>query len=188
MRARAALASRAVAALASRALAALALPALTAALAFPAASHAGEPPQWSTLLAQIRAEHPTVPQLGVEALRASLGPRTLLVDVREPAEFAVSHLPGARRTQRVDDVRAWLATGAYDRTVVYCSVGVRSSRFVRALQRAGVAGALNLEGSIFAWANAGLPLENASGATPLVHPYDASWGRLLDPAHRAPLP
>jgi rhodanese-related sulfurtransferase len=144
-------------------------------------------PSWPELLERIRREFPTVPQLGVRALHATLGPRTLLVDVREPAEFAVSRLPGARRTQRVDDVRAWLASGAYDRVVVYCSVGYRSSKFVRQLQRAGIAAGANLEGGGFAWANAGHPLENDAGATTQVHPFDASWGALLAPERRASL-
>jgi rhodanese-related sulfurtransferase len=142
---------------------------------------------WPALLARIRAQFPSVPQLGVEAFHADPGERALIVDVREPAEYAVSHLAGARQTQRVEDVRKWLAHGSYRRVVVYCSVGYRSSRFVEQLQRAGISNAVNLEGSIFAWVNAGYPVVNAAGPTPLVHPFDAKWGELLDPKHRAPV-
>jgi rhodanese-related sulfurtransferase len=161
--------------------------ALVAAAVLAVASAARGEPSWPELLARIRREFPAVPQLGVHELHSALGPRTLLVDVREPEEFAVSRLPGARQTQRIAEVRAWLAGGEYDRVVVYCSVGYRSAKFVRQLQRAGIANAANLEGSIFAWANAGYPVENDAGPTPLVHPFDASWGALLDPQRRAPL-
>jgi hypothetical protein len=44
----------------------------------------------------------------------------------------------------------------------------------------------NLDGSIFAWANEGRPLERNGQPAQLVHPYDALWGKLLDPARRAP--
>lgn len=142
---------------------------------------------WDRLLERIRSEFPNVPSIGILELRATRSADTLLVDVREPEEVAVSRLPGARATQRIEDVRAWLAHGKYQRVVVYCSVGYRSARFASALQRAGVANVLNLEGSIFAWVNAGHPVENALGPTTLVHPYDANWSRYLRPEHRAPL-
>ena len=76
-----------------------------------------------------------------------------------------------------------------DATVVtYCSVGYRSSRAAEQLARAGYANVANLEGSAFAWANEGRPLVDARGrATSVVHPYDANWGKLLEPRHRAPV-
>ena len=51
----------------------------------------------------------------------------------------------------------------------------------------------NLEGSIFAWANEDRPLvqgdgEGAGAPTSLVHPYDADWGNLVAPEHRADPP
>ncbi|MBM4383842.1 MAG: rhodanese-like domain-containing protein [Deltaproteobacteria bacterium] len=151
-----------------------------AAAALSIASAAQGEPTWRELLTGIRETFPGVPQIGARELRASVGPRTLIVDVREREEYDVSRLPGARWTQRVSDVRAWFSSGDYERVVVYCSVGYRSSKFVQELQRAGFAHAANLEGSIFAWANAGYPLENEDGPTSLVHPFDPRWGRLLD--------
>lgn len=46
---------------------------------------------------------------------------------------------------------------------------------------------MNLEGSIFAWANEGRPLVDDKGLATKVHPYDAKWGELLKPALRSPL-
>ncbi|MEM6491501.1 MAG: rhodanese-like domain-containing protein, partial [Pseudomonadota bacterium] len=66
--------------------------------------------------------------------------------------------------------------------IFYCSVGVRSSRMAERL--APVLGdarsVANLEGGVFAWHNQSRPLEDAQGATPFVHPYNRSWGRLVD--------
>jgi 3-mercaptopyruvate sulfurtransferase SseA len=67
--------------------------------------------------------------------------------------------------------------------VLYCSVGYRSSMAAEQLAKLGYTDVQNLEGSLFAWANAGHPLEGGDR----VHPYDAKWGELLDPRLRAPL-
>ena len=44
----------------------------------------------------------------------------------------------------------------------------------------GVTTAVNLEGSIFAWANEGLPVYRGETEVDEVHPFDDSWGTLLD--------
>jgi len=69
--------------------------------------------------------------------------------------------------------------------VFYCSVGERSSRMathVRDVAReAGAKEIYNLSGGIFAWHNDRLPLVSAPGRpTEFVHPFDATWGRLVD--------
>ena len=115
----------------------------------------------------------------------------VLLDARAPAEYATSHLPGARRVDPGADARALADTLAdVDRerpVVVYCSVGVRSARVARALREVGFQRVENLEGSVFRWANEGRPLVDADGRpAATVHPYDAVWGRLLRPERRAP--
>ena len=66
--------------------------------------------------------------------------------------------------------------------LLYCSVGYRSSRLADQLRRRGYSQAANLEGSLFAWANEGRPLVNAQGKAALrVHPYNETWGKLLNP-------
>lgn len=43
----------------------------------------------------------------------------------------------------------------------------------------------NLEGSIFKWVNENRPIIDSDGApTQFVHPYNAFFGKLLDPSHR----
>lgn len=130
--------------------------------------------------AGLKTKFPDVAQIsptGLEAMR----PRPVLLDVRTEKEFAVSHLPSAIRAKE-DPIRQLngMGVGFDDPIVVYCSVGYRSSVLAQQLQAAGFRNVRNLEGSIFAWAHAGLPLENADGATSGVHPYNLLWGRLLE--------
>lgn len=68
-----------------------------------------------------------------------------LIDVREPHEFAVAHLAGARLVPlgRIDEVTDGPVT-------VYCASGVRSARAVAALRARGVV-AVSLAGGIDRW-------------------------------------
>jgi len=135
--------------------------------------------------ADIVDDYPDVRHLDGAAL-ADRAPGALLFDVREADEFAVSHLAGARRLDPdmdADDFMAAYGGLIAGRDVVfYCSVGVRSWRMVERLgDRLGAAQSVwNLEGGVFAWHNASRPLANADGATDFVHPYNRSWGRLVD--------
>ncbi len=67
--------------------------------------------------------------------------------------------------------------------VFYCSVGVRSSRLAervaQGLKARGAVAVDDLAGGIFAWHGEARPLVDAKGPTDFVHPYDATWGRLL---------
>lgn len=138
----------------------------------------------------VRVRFPKVEMLSTEALGAWLQdgsrPAPLLLDVRTPKEFAVSHLPGA---QRVDpdasaaEVLPLLRKG--QPVVAYCSVGYRSSALVDRLRKAGVEKIYNLEGSIFEWANEGRPLQNNGRPVQKVHPYNTTFGRMLDSERRA---
>jgi rhodanese-related sulfurtransferase len=107
----------------------------------------------------------------------------LLLDVREKEEFAVSHLPGARWLSphaKESELKALAALGRP--LVLYCSVGIRSSKMVVRLQAHTGDGQLvyNLDGSLFRWANEKRMLHDVAGKkVAVVHPYDALWGRFL---------
>jgi len=120
-------------------------------------------------------------------LAAPSSQRPLLLDARTEAEFAVSHLEGARRIDPEHPDLAALGPPTNRRVVVYCSVGWRSAYIADVLQRAGYRRVFNLEGGIFGWANADRPVVDAHGPTHRVHPYDAVWGRLLRADLRSPL-
>ncbi|MFD2255386.1 rhodanese-like domain-containing protein [Luteolibacter algae] len=102
-----------------------------------------------------------------------------LLDIREPEEYAVSHLPGAIRCDPDASAEQILAKIDPERAVVvYCSVGYRSSALAERLG-SSVPQALNLEGSIFKWANEGRPLVKDNQPTTRVHPYNKKFGKML---------
>lgn len=103
-----------------------------------------------------------------------------LVDARSEEEFAVSHLAGARRIDPESSAAAMLSTFDPQRSVVvYCSAGYRGATLARRLQLSGRRDVWNLEGGIFAWANADYPLDQEGQAAPRVHPYSRIFSRLL---------
>ncbi len=65
--------------------------------------------------------------------------------------------------------------------MLYCSVGMRSSKAAATLVRSGRANVFNLQGSIFQWANEGRTLVANGRAVHVVHPYNERWGVLLNP-------
>jgi rhodanese-related sulfurtransferase len=89
-----------------------------------------------------------------EELRSALGEARppLLLDVREPMEFQLTHLPGAllipvgKLAERLGDI-----DGTRD-IVVYCHHGIRSAHATHLLRSAGFR-ARNLQGGISAWAD-----------------------------------
>jgi rhodanese-related sulfurtransferase len=100
--------------------------------------------------------------------------------VREPEEYAVSHLQGARPAPSKDEaLKALQRISSGQRIVLYCSVGYRSSELAQFLMKKGYTEVYNLQGSIFAWANEGRPVYRGKEWVKVVHPYDRIWGRLL---------
>jgi len=77
-----------------------------------------------------------------------------LIDVRQPEEYAVAKIPGAKliplgelmnRINELDPTRE---------TVIHCKTGIRSARAVEFLTHKGFSGSLkNLKGGITAWSN-----------------------------------
>jgi rhodanese-related sulfurtransferase len=98
-------------------------------------------------------------QVSVHDLKATLAAGTVLViDVREPHEYADGHVPGAEPMplmsvpQRVDELPT-------DRPVyVVCAVGGRSAQAAAFLAARGV-DAVNVDGGTRDWVAAGYPVE-----------------------------
>jgi rhodanese-related sulfurtransferase len=87
-----------------------------------------------------------------------LGGDALLLDVREPDEWAAGHIDGAVHIPmsglmaRVDEV-------PQDRdVVVVCKVGARSAQVTAFLRQRGWETVRSLEGGVIAWVEAGRPL------------------------------
>lgn len=97
---------------------------------------------------------------------------TILVDVRTPAEQAVSMLPGAI-TQEAFEAARELYQGKS--VVTYCTIGARSGDYAEELRQEGIE-VFNLKGSILSWTQAGLPLVDLDGKeTKRVHTYGRKW-------------
>ena len=85
-----------------------------------------------------------------------------LLDVREPQEWRVGHIaeavhiPMGQLNARIDELPR-------DRAIVaVCRSGNRSQVVTNALNRAGFT-AHNLEGGMYAWSHAGLPIVDDDG-------------------------
>jgi rhodanese-related sulfurtransferase len=95
-------------------------------------------------------------------------PATLVVDVREPAEYAEGHIPGALLVPRgVLEAKADLEYAAReprlaDRSqpiIVQCASAARSAMAAEVLQQMGFTNVRSLAGGIVAWKEKGLPIE-----------------------------
>ena len=137
---------------------------------------------WASLGSAIRSRYPEVRHITTSELASRIESQSqILLDVRTADEFAISHLPEAHHAPTDSAVRALLKGIEADRSiVVYCAVGYRSARTTDLLRRLGYVNAVNLEGSIFAWANEGRPNVRGQQRVNEVHPYNEHWGKLLD--------
>jgi len=145
-------------------------------------------PAWPAVFRQIKHDWPKVPQMTTTELARQLAlpqnARPVLIDVRSSDEFAVSHLLGAINAEPSTEISALLKKFPAERVVVlYCSVGIRSSKAADRLLAAGCTNVFNLQGSIFQWANEGRMVVSHGKPVTEVHPYNERWGRLLDPSH-----
>lgn len=131
----------------------------------------------------VEREFPDVHHMPMDSAAAWMATsRPLVFDVREADEFAVSHLAGARLLlPGTSDLSPLDSLGRDAPILLYCAVGYRSSDMARRLEEQGFTNVHNLRGALFQWANEDRPLAVA----PVVHPYSATWSRLLRPEKRA---
>jgi rhodanese-related sulfurtransferase len=97
-----------------------------------------------------------------------------VIDVREPAEFAAGHVPGAASIPRgvlefevdghpaVNCERDPALAHRDQPVVLYCRSGGRSALAAEALQRLGFAEPLSLAGGFMAWSGQGHPVEGGN--------------------------
>ncbi|WP_065490436.1 adenylyltransferase/sulfurtransferase MoeZ [Rhodococcus opacus] len=78
-----------------------------------------------------------------------------LIDVREPVEWDIVHLPGAVLIPK-DRILSGEALSELPQNkpiVLHCKTGVRSAEALAALKKAGFSDATHLQGGVIAWAN-----------------------------------
>lgn len=88
---------------------------------------------------------------------------SLILDVREPAEFTAGHLPGAINIPRgllefKIDSHPDFQGQQQASIVVYCQTGGRSALATHALNQLGYNNAVSMAGGFKAWSEQGLPL------------------------------
>jgi glyoxylase-like metal-dependent hydrolase (beta-lactamase superfamily II)/rhodanese-related sulfurtransferase len=100
---------------------------------------------------------PAVRELDVEALEAR-PPDAVVLDVREPEEYAHGHVPGAINLPQAD-LASRLDEVPRDRPVLtLCERGMRSLRAARFLVQMGIEQVASVKGGTAAWRAAGKPL------------------------------
>lgn len=107
--------------------------------------------------------------------------QAVFLDARKKSEFKVSHIKNARWIG-YDDFNKKRMKGIpkNKKIIVYCSVGYRSEKITKKLNRMGYKNVSNLYGGIFEWVNQGNPVYNNSGKpTKKVHTYNKRWSKWL---------
>lgn len=87
----------------------------------------------------------------------------LVIDVREPAEFASGHIPGAINIPRgllefEVDRHVPAHSGRDCRIAVYCRSGARAALAAQSLHRLGFTHVRSIAGGIMGWTEAGQPV------------------------------
>ena len=87
----------------------------------------------------------------------------LMVDVREPGEYARGCIPGSQNVALSRFDLAPLPLGEGQAVVFFCASGNRTTvNAARLAAKAGNAEAYVMQGGMFAWSRAGLPVESGS--------------------------
>jgi len=122
----------------------------------------------------------------VEALEEYTERECLLLDAREKVEYDISHIENSVWVGYDDfDLSRVSTENKEDEIIVYCSVGYRSEKIAEKLIAEGYKNVSNMYGGIFEWGNRGFPVENDTGSTNKIHPYDNIWGLWLKKELRA---
>jgi rhodanese-related sulfurtransferase len=102
----------------------------------------------------------------VKQVAAMQSSGALLLDVREPDEYAQGHVPGAiliplgQLDQRLPEIARY----KNQPVALICRSGNRSAKAQMLLEQAGFSAAANVEGGMIAWQRSGLPV--VLGAAP----------------------
>jgi rhodanese-related sulfurtransferase len=103
---------------------------------------------------------PDIPEIGVDALEEKL-PDALILDVREPEEYAHGHVPGAINVPQADlaDLASRLDELPRGQAILMiCHSGARSLRAAQFLKQMGFDQVASVKGGTKAWREAGKQL------------------------------
>lgn len=110
------------------------------------------------MLHRLFGAKPDVPEVNVAEAQQRQAQGALMLDVREPEEWASGHVPGATHIP-LGELGRRLADLPRDRELLtVCARGNRSARAAELLQQAGYGRVASVSGGIVAWAERGLPV------------------------------
>ena len=101
----------------------------------------------------------------------------ITIDVRKDGEFRVSHLYDALHLESAEAISSIIAERGLSKDaeiIVSGSVGYRLASIAPDFIERGFIPALNLEHSLFEWANKGYPMSSVSGRTDKIDKIDES--------------
>ena len=112
----------------------------------------------------------TITECSVTDVEQCLSSGTLLIDIRESAEFQKGHITGATHLTRgmlefeihklVDSAKSDQNLANADQPIVlYCGTGGRSALAAQCLESMGYRNVSSMSGGVVAWAAAHLPLD-----------------------------
>ncbi|XP_019401086.1 PREDICTED: probable molybdopterin-synthase adenylyltransferase [Crocodylus porosus] len=169
--------------------------------------HVSDPKEMRSLATEwVHESFPEVETVSTETLQSWIenNPEELLIlDTRSPAEYEVSHLPGAilidpqtNAPQELLQKQLSQEHNQHKSIICYCTVGYRASMTAQNLTKAlssedsitpkPAPKIYNAEGGLAKWATERKQMiDNQGGPTSLVHPYSAEWAKLLEPELQA---
>lgn len=152
--------------------------------------------RYADLLAEVTAR---VREVMPWTLRDQLAaqPDLLLIDVREPAEFAQLHIAGSINVPRgvleqacewdFDDTVPALAAGRERAVVVICRSGHRSAFAADVMQQLGFSNVASLRTGVRGWNDNEQPLVNSAGAAVDEDTADELLAARVKPEQRKPM-
>jgi molybdopterin/thiamine biosynthesis adenylyltransferase/rhodanese-related sulfurtransferase len=105
--------------------------------------------------AAAEAAEEAVPEISVTELRTKLAAHDnfLLLDVREPYEYEIARIPGAKLIPLGELPSRMSELDSAQEIALHCKTGRRSAQALRTLREAGFSKLANVHGGIEAWAN-----------------------------------
>jgi rhodanese-related sulfurtransferase len=129
------------------------------------AEEAPKPPKWMTtpVKAMVDKARAATTQVSLSDLRDAIdrNENMVILDVRNPDEYDVAHIPNAVNLPRgLLEFNIWTAVPDMERKIyVYCKTGARASLATRQLNELGYKNAVALSVGVAAWTEAGYPVQ-----------------------------
>lgn len=129
------------------------------------ADEAPKPPKWMTTPAKelVDKARAATTQVSLNDLKDAIdrNENMVILDVRNPDEYDVAHIPGAVNLPRgLLEFNIWTTVPDIDRKLyVYCKTGARAALATRQLNELGYRNAVALSVGVAAWTEAGFPVQ-----------------------------